>query len=526
MLDLKKNLINRFIDKIPIASDLKNTQGFSYIKKHIVDTVNKESPTNFMKNPMLVVKNIVKNADNTTVTKSIEDVISNKYPGRNIKIGDSVQVLKDNIEDIIKKKNPLSASIELIKPYLLKANPGLNEEFIDSIVLNETGKVNENNNIVNENNNIINENNNIIAKGQNEGIVNFVPLISIIVVANIFTYSSFKFLNTQNKTEVELAVLYVIVYAYTVLYSIAMCFMSIWVLQLIEVGSNISMKQNIISAERMIKTIFDVAFYTIPFHILLGLLSLTFDKHLMFNFNKKYSGSFQIFSCILSIVVAVIYKDVNIQFDAETVIRLYIMFVTVLSLIKLNIKIDGTSQVDRFTNGFVNLFLNVNLKQLLVIMPLLAFVVVGIMTFLDVELKNMLLGIIVILVLGMGFATFTNVYNRYYKNNTDMNKMNQMKAVSKWAVFIAVYSFPILLYISTTNTELYYQFLDEFAKIFDMNFFKILLSGVIPLFFIDKAFNVLDEKQMTRLSSLVILIAIGTSKIFKNSNSNNIVVST
>jgi hypothetical protein len=202
------------------------------------------------------------------------------------------------------------------------------------------------------------------------------------------------------------------------------------------------------------------------------------------------------------------------------------MFVTVLSLIKLNIKIDGTSQVDRFTNGFVNLFLNVNLKQLLVIMPLLAFVVVGIMTFLDVELKNMLSGIIVILVLGMGFATFTNVYNRYYKNNIDMNKMNQMKAVSKWAVFIAVYSFPILLYISTTNTELYYQFLDEFAKIFDMNFFKILLSGVIPLFFIDKAFNVLDEKQMTRLSSLVILIAIGTSKIFKNSNSNNIVVST
>ena len=72
-------------------------------------------------------------------------------------------------------------------------------------------------------------------------------LVGIIVIANIFTYSSFKFLNTTKRSQIELAILYVIIYVYTVLYSIAICYMSKWVVRLAEVGGQWVEKQQMVT---------------------------------------------------------------------------------------------------------------------------------------------------------------------------------------------------------------------------------------------------------------------------------------
>ena len=99
-------------------------------------------------------------------------------------------------------------------------------------------------------------------------------LVGIIVIANIFTYSSFKFLNSTKRSQIELAILYVIIYVYTVLYSIALCYMSKWVVRLANVGGLMSEEtsnNNIELIETLIKNCFDLAIYTLPFHIFIGI---------------------------------------------------------------------------------------------------------------------------------------------------------------------------------------------------------------------------------------------------------------
>ena len=349
-------------------------------------------------------------------------------------------------------------------------------------------------------------------------------LVGIIVIANIFTYSTFKFLNPTNRSQVELAILYVIIYVYTVLYSIAICYMTKWVVRLVEVGMNITLNDNIELIEKLIKNIFDLAIYTLPFHILIGILSLSFQKHLMFDYNGKYLWSYQLFSCIVSLIIAYMYNDKDISLDAEQIIRYYIIFVTVLSLVKLNVNIDGASTVNRFADGIVNLFLNINLKKIVIIMPLIMMIFGILMFVLGIDIPIIiqwvcicLIVLLIILLLG-GLGTYISKKLGLNPNSDKTLKLPALKAVSKWFIFMAVYSIPLYTYIAMTKQELLGNFSTELMKTFDGHFQTILAGGTITLFILDKAFNTMDEKQMTRVSSLMILVAILLSKITTKSD--------
>lgn len=345
-------------------------------------------------------------------------------------------------------------------------------------------------------------------------------LVGIIVIANIFTYSTFKFLNPKGRSQIELALLYVIIYIYTVLYSIVICYMSKWVVRLFEVGMDIKLDNNIELIEKLIKNIFDLAVYTLPFHIFIGILSLTFQKHLIFDHKDDYSWSYQLFSCIISIFVAYMYKNKDISLDAEQIIRYYIIFVTVLSLVKMNVNIDGASTINRFADGIVNLFLNINLKKILIFLPLILMIIGIIMVALRVDIPTIikytcmcLFVFLVILLLG-GLGTYISKKNGSNVDTEKQLKLPVLKAVSKWFVFMAVYLLPLIVYIATTKKELLSDFSNELLKTFDIHFRIILAFGTIVLFILDKSLRTMDQKQMTRLSSLMILMSILLSKIY------------
>ena len=343
-------------------------------------------------------------------------------------------------------------------------------------------------------------------------------LVGIIVIANIFTYSSFKFLNTTKRSQIELSILYVIIYVYTVLYSIAICYMSKWVVRLVEVGMGKKFNDNIELIEKLIKNIFDLAIYTLPFHILIGILSLAFKKHLMFDHNGDYLWSYQLFSCIMSLIVAYMYNDKDISLDAEQIIRYYIIFVTILSLIKINVNMGGSSAISKFADGIVNLVLNVNLKKRLIIMPLIIMIIGSVMVTFGISISDGLkymfmiqLGICLILAISI------NLMNRYSTFNVNTEKklaqLPVLKAVSKWFIFMGVYLVPLYLYIAMTKREVLRNFSNELMNTFDDYFQIILVAGTITLFILDKGFSVMDQKQITKLSSLMILVAILLSKI-------------
>jgi len=351
-------------------------------------------------------------------------------------------------------------------------------------------------------------------------------LVGIIVIANIFTYSSFKFLNTTKRSQIELAILYVIIYVYTVLYSIAICYMSIWLIRLADVGGTVGIetaKNNIKLIEKLIKNIFDLAIYTLPFHILIGILSLSFQKHLMFDHNGNYLWSYQLFSCIISLVLAYMYNDKNISLDAEQIIRYYIIFVTVLSLVKINVNIDGMSTINRLADGIVNLFLNINLKKIVIFLPLIMMIFGIVMVLLGIDISAILLYICISLGVFMKILAIGSLKTYLTKKaggDVIMNKIEDkslklpiLKAVSKWFIFMAVYLVPLYAYIAMTKGELVGKFTEELIKIFDINFQRILGIGTITLSILNMSFGVIDEKEMSRLISLMILSAIMLSKI-------------
>ena len=344
-------------------------------------------------------------------------------------------------------------------------------------------------------------------------------LVGIIVIANIFTYSSFKFLNTTKRSQIELAILYVIIYVYTVLYSIAICYMSKWVVRLVEVGIGRNFNGNIELIEKLIKNIFDLAIYTLPFHILIGILSLSFQKHLMFDHNGNYLWSYQLFSCIISLVLAYMYNDKNISLDAEQIIRYYIIFVTVLSLVKINVNIDSTSTINRLADGIVNLFLNINLKKIVIFLPLIMMIFGIVMVLLGIDISAILLyicislGVFIFILLLGGLRTYISKKIGLNIDTEKQLKLPVLKAVSKWFIFMVVYLVPLYAYIAMTKGELVEKFTEELMKIFDINFQRILGIGTITLSILNMSFGVIDEKEMSRLISLMILSAIMLSKI-------------
>lgn len=347
-------------------------------------------------------------------------------------------------------------------------------------------------------------------------------LVGIIVIANIFTYNSFKFLNSTNKSQIELAILYVIIYVYTVLYSIAICYMSKWVIRLAEVGDMVIEVDSYIEfIEKLIKNCFDLAIYTLPFHIFIGILSLSFQKHLMFDYKGNYLWSYQLFSCIISLILAYMYHDKDISLDAEQIIRYYIIFVTVLSLVKLNVNIGGASTINRFADGIVSFFLNVNLKKIVILIPLIMMIFGIAMLAFGIDIPTIiqytcicLAVFLIILLLG---GTITYISKELGLNlNPDKPLIKlpiALKAISKWFIFMAVYLIPLYAYIALMKGELIQKFTNEFINIFNINFQKILGMGTFSLFFLNKILGVMDEKQMTKMSSLIILVAILLSKI-------------
>jgi len=486
MTKTKKILFDKFIGTIEKRLPINvNKLGSNYVD--IKDAIFKEyagkslfelknEVTKLQKSPHKILEPLKENQDFMGKLESVvKKALNDKYPQYNDVI--DKKITTEKLKSIIESNSPLTYISET-EPDLATIIPQNNPELVESYqtLQNEDSK----------------ESTEVSSVDKSSLHI----LIGIIVIANIFTYSTFKFLNPTNRSQIELAILYVIIYVYTVLYSIAICYMSKWVVRLAEVGMDIKLDANIELIEKLIKNIFDLSIYILPFHILLGIISLAIQKHLMFDHNGNYLWSYQLFSCIISVVVAYMYNDKNISLDAEQIIRYYIIFVTVLSLIKMNVNIDGASTINRYADGLVSFFLNVNLKKILIIMPLIMMIFGIAMVTMNISVSDSLkYTCIGLLVCGLILATSFNLMNSYSTVNVDYEKTPKLpaiKAVSKWFIFMAVYLIPLYAYIAATKGELVGKFTEELMKTFNFNFQIILAIG---------------------LSSLMILVAIMLSKI-------------
>ena len=508
MIKTKKILFDKFIGtiekKLPIDvnklgnnyTDIKNAIFKEYAGKSLFEL--KKEVTKIQKSPHKILEPLKENEDFMGKLKSVvKKALIDKYPQYNAMIEKNITT--EQLKSIIESNNPLTYILEK-EPSLATIIPQNNPELVESYqtLQNEDSK----------------ESTELTSVDKSSLHI----LVGIIVIANIFTYSTFKFLNPTNRSQIELAILYVIIYVYTVLYSIAICYMSKWVVRLVEVGMDIQLDANLELLEKLIKNIFDLAIYTLPFHILIGILSLAFQKHLMFDHNGNYLWSYQLFSCIISLVVAYMYNDKNISLDAEQIIRYYIIFVTVLSLIKMNVNIDGASTINRYADGLVSFFLNVNLKKILIIMPLIMMIYGIVLAMTDMGVSNSIKYICIVLLIFASILAISAFDRSKAKANANIDyektpKLPAIKAVSKWFIFMAVYLIPLYAYIAVTKGELVENFSKELMKTFDINFQIILAIGTIVLFILDKTFSAMDQKQITRLSSLMILVSIMLSKI-------------
>jgi len=483
-LELKNSIVNEYSKDIKDLSKLiKKAPELAQNPHKILEP--------FVKNPEFMGK-----LENVTRT-----ALKDKIPEDHHKIIND-KVTTDNLIGLIKSKNPLDHISEK-EPDLFDMISQNNPELVESYQTSQKTKSKESTNV------------NLDDKSS------LYILVGIIVIANILTYNTFKFLNPKGKNQIELAILYVIIYVYSVLYSIIICYISKWLVRLADLGLGINVENKIELIEKLIKNIFDLAIYTLPFHILIGILSLAFQKHLMFDHKNDFSWSYQLFSCIISIVAAYIYKDKDISLVAEQLIRYYIMFVTVLSLVKINVNIDGSSTINRFADGIVNLFLNINLNKIIILLPLILLISGIVMVTLGVDIPTLiqfacLCLFVFITILSYGTAgTYFSKLLGLNVNKDKAPKLPVLKAVSKWFVFMSVYLIPLYAYIAMTKGELLGDFSKELLKTFNVHFIIILISGTITLFILDKAFGSMDEKQMAKLSSLMILVSIGLSNFIR-----------
>ena len=356
-------------------------------------------------------------------------------------------------------------------------------------------------------------------------------MVLLLTMSNVFTYNSFKYYVKKSNTAIapiENSLLYPLVNSYIGLYAIILSYVGKWIGKVASLSfgesPNIKLIDSLLKSSIMLT--FKTMMYSTPMFVFIGVLTYIFKMHIAFNSKGKYSMGFQGFVFLMNLTFLLIANKTEISLTDETIIRCFIIMVTLLSLIKTNIKYDNSSMVDRWSSGFTNFFLNFNFKLFVIFSPFVIFGSVGYMIATETPMEKMTLyaGIGVMIIMTFILIAIVNAKIEKHKRESESGrKANQgfiaslapikeaisvvinpavLKSLFKWATYVVIYSIPLVIYIKCTSDD-FDIFKQKYLATFNDRFAIMIGCSYAAMSILQKYIS-LDPESVERLMSLII----------------------
>lgn len=372
-------------------------------------------------------------------------------------------------------------------------------------------------------------------------------MIVIISLAHVFTYYSFKYhtKKTDKHSNVEDALMYPLVNSYVGLYSILLSFTGIWLYKVAALSFGESQDLEWVNElfKSCVRFSFNTMAYSTPIITGLGLMAYLFKTQFILNSKNEYSVTFQVFMCILTLLLFVVSNESEIQIKDESVIKYFIVLITFVALLKTNQSFnENASQIDVLASSFSNVFLNFNWKLLIILLPFVIFAIAGYMTVTDTPLEKMTKYLIVAMSLVVTFVVLAIILAKIEKNkreNESGRKADKgfqtalapfkeavylvinpavLKSLTKWSVYLVIYSLPLALYVKLTSNN-FNLFKQKYMETFNKRFLFMLFSGYGTISIMHNYIK-LDADHIEKIMSLVIATSLIISRTTPSSLTN------
>ena len=356
-------------------------------------------------------------------------------------------------------------------------------------------------------------------------------MVLLLTMGNILTYNSFKYYFKKSGSTIapiENSLLYPLVNSYIGLYAIILSYVGKWIVKIatLSLGESPNFKFMDSLLKSSIIFTFKTMMYSTSMFVLIGLLTYIFKMHIAFNSKGKYSMGFQGVVFLINVALLLIATKYDLNLTDETIIRSFIIMVTLLSLIKTNIKYDNSSMVDRWSSGFTNFFLNFNFKLLVIFSPFVIFGLLGYMIATETPAEKMTLyaGIGVMIIMSFILIAIVNAKIEKHKRESESGrKANKgfmvalapfkeaasvvlnpavLKSIFKWATYVVIYSIPLVLYIKFTSDD-FEIFKKKYFATFNQRFAVMIGCAYASMSILHKYIK-LDPASIERLMSLII----------------------
>ena len=356
-------------------------------------------------------------------------------------------------------------------------------------------------------------------------------MVLLLTMGNILTYNSFKYYFKKSGSAIapiENSLLYPLVNSYIGLYAIILSYVGKWIVKIatLSLGESPNFKFMDSLLKSSIIFTFKTMMYSTSMFVLIGLLTYIFKMHIAFNSKGKYSMGFQGVVFLINVALLLIATKYDLNLTDETIIRSFIIMVTLLSLIKTNIKYDNSSMVDRWSSGFANFFLNFNFKLLVIFSPFVIFGLLGYMIATETSTEKMTLyaGIGVMIIMSFILIAIVNAKIEKHKRESESGrKANKgfmtalapfkeaasvvfnpavLKSIFKWATYVVIYSIPLVLYIKFTSDD-FEIFKKKYFATFNQRFAVMIGCAYASMSILHKYIK-LDPASIERLMSLII----------------------
>ena len=332
-----------------------------------------------------------------------------------------------------------------------------------------------------------------------EGIYNFL----VNSFASFLTYMTFKNVKIEKKTKEELALMYIIIYVYTLIYIfITLCIWK-WLSNVIRLTFNYETGDKGFSS--LMKSSFKNSLYVLPFYVILTILSYTLDINIMYSKNmfcdknkKCLSPNFQAYTCIIFFIITYCSKN-KPDIEHVELVRYLLLAITGMSLLKNSIPANYDGTIDRITATIVNVIVNFNWNLLMILLPfILFFAFILVFVFMKQSDIEMWSYIILILFICLSAFIMVCIFQASYKKN--FLKIAQkflfdkivIKSLLSWVFTTVIYSLPLFI-ISFAKTGKTTEIWDIVSSVFNYKFGNILIFIIAIMYSFEKLLHINDK---------------------------------
>lgn len=369
-------------------------------------------------------------------------------------------------------------------------------------------------------------------------------LVLTTVVSNILTYQSFKYyrksLNASDRKSNDTFIMYPLISMYVVLYSMVALLIAKWSVEVAHTTFkfNKDFIVNIISES--IQGSFQNAIRIIPFSLFIGFLTSFFEKPILFDTAGKFSPFYLAFMFVINVLIMFIYQNEKVQFSEQTIISAFILFVTILSIFKVNQPTldtkNASTGLDRLVTFILNFFLNFNVRIVYIFMPFILFFTIAFFmitgTTMEKALKFSAIFSIFVILFIIVALTHGAIKKHQRKSQSGRNAAKNFSQITsavsyafttvlnpevlrpfmKTALYLALYSIPLATYIYFTSND-FSIFKQKYLGTFNKQFFEILAFSYFVTSILQKFISI-SQAQINKFVSLQIVIALALSNKF------------